>query len=271
MSRIVATLVYSKTIGSVHRKAILAYMADRASDDGSGVWCSKQTIANETEVSRSTVIKTINEFVSEGLLIQTGTRKCLNGATIEYQINLPAVAALPNIGERPQHAQPQEHQYASRTSPDLDTSASRTRPVRQPDPMPSASRTQTVLEPSINQGADAPLECARDAVPVEDQPQRRPPRRSVALPPDWVPSERNISDAFDRNFTEEEIHEQAGAFRDHHLAKGTTFKDWDAGWRTWLANARRFGRSASAPHARNRGPHHALAQGFQRAAARERG
>lgn len=29
-------------------------------------------------------------------------------------------------------------------------------------------------------------------------------------------------------------------FRDHHLARGTQFKDWDAAWRTWLRNAVKF-------------------------------
>jgi hypothetical protein len=36
MSRKVATLVYSKQVGSMARKAVLAYFADRANDDGSG-------------------------------------------------------------------------------------------------------------------------------------------------------------------------------------------------------------------------------------------
>ena len=32
-------------------------------------------------------------------------------------------------------------------------------------------------------------------------------------------------------------------FTNHHTAKGSTFKDWDAAWRTWVGNAVKFGRS----------------------------
>ena len=68
-----------------------------------------------------------------------------------------------------------------------------------------------------------------------------PKKRAVSLPPDWVPSDRNIADAQKRGFSAQEIDHEADRFRDYHLAKGTTFKDWDAGWRTWLGNARSFG------------------------------
>ena len=36
------------------------------------------------------------------------------------------------------------------------------------------------------------------------------------------------------------VHKEFAAFRDHHIAKGSTFKDWDAAFRTWLRNAVKF-------------------------------
>lgn len=33
-------------------------------------------------------------------------------------------------------------------------------------------------------------------------------------------------------------------FRDHHRAKGSTMLDWDAAWRTWCQNVRKFTRSS---------------------------
>lgn len=83
-----------------------------------------------------------------------------------------------------------------------------------------------------------------------DPPEKH--RRAVSLPEGWVPSDKNILDAKSRNFTDEEIRHEAERFRDYHLAKGTTFKDWDAGWRTWLGNARSFGQ-ASRSQANNPG------------------
>jgi len=69
---------------------------------------------------------------------------------------------------------------------------------------------------------------------------KKPVRRAMSLPDDWVPSEKNIQDAHAKDFTDLEIQNEADKFRDYHLAKGTTFKDWDAGWRTWLRNTRKF-------------------------------
>lgn len=69
-------------------------------------------------------------------------------------------------------------------------------------------------------------------------PQRRKPERE--LPPDWVPSDRNIQDAAERNFSPQEIDHEADSFRNYHIAKGSRYRDWDAAWRTWLGNARKF-------------------------------
>jgi uncharacterized protein YdaU (DUF1376 family) len=104
--------------------------------------------------------------------------------------------------------------------------------------------------------------------PRATKPDKPPPKRAVQLPPDWAPSDRNISDASDRNFNEAEIHEQAAAFRDYHHARGNAYKDWDAAWRTWLGNARRFARPAPAPRPGVGSAHHDLFAGFQRAASR---
>lgn len=39
-----------------------------------------------------------------------------------------------------------------------------------------------------------------------------------------------------------EIQEQSDQFRDHHTAKGTMMKDWNAAFRTWIRNAKGWGR-----------------------------
>jgi len=162
MSHKVTTLVYSRKAGSAVRKAILAYMADRASDDGSGIWASKQTIADEVECGRSTVIRVCNEFVAEGILKETGKRKCANGATVEYTINLVAVQALEPIKPA--------KQSRSGTSATADGSQSGTPLVPERDPKASQSGTQTILEPSLNlEGPKGPLSSGDDAPPMPTQ------------------------------------------------------------------------------------------------------
>lgn len=70
------------------------YLADKASDDGSGVYCSKGTIARDTEQGSSTVKRVVSDFLAEGILVETGTRPCKNGYTVIYRINITAVEAL---------------------------------------------------------------------------------------------------------------------------------------------------------------------------------
>ena len=38
--------------------------------------------------------------------------------------------------------------------------------------------------------------------------------------------------------------EEIDGFKDYHLARGTTFKDWDRAFYTWLRNSKRFNQSA---------------------------
>ena len=174
MSRTIATMVYGKAVGSAHRKAILAYLADVASDDGSGIWCSKQTIAAETEIARSTVFKTVNDLVEEGILRPVGTRKCVNGSTIVYALDLSVIRSLPDA-RKPAGPVREPDPSGGRTSPgEAHPSGSRTPPVREPDGKTSGSRTQTVLEPSLNQKDSTTTTSlstppARDVVVSEDR------------------------------------------------------------------------------------------------------
>lgn len=73
-------------------------------------------------------------------------------------------------------------------------------------------------------------------------------KKAVQLPENWVPSDTNIKYARERDFTDQEIRHEAEQFRNYHHAKGSTFKSWDAAWRTWLGNARKFAK-ASKPRA----------------------
>lgn len=96
MCKHLVSLVYSKRAGSPVRKAILGYMADRASEDGDGIWTSKGRIARETEFSESAVKKAIRDMLDEGVIRAVGTRKHQNGWTVEYAIDKAAIDALPD-------------------------------------------------------------------------------------------------------------------------------------------------------------------------------
>jgi hypothetical protein len=75
----------------------------------------------------------------------------------------------------------------------------------------------------------------RDSKPTPKR--KREPKRARQLPDDWQPNEGHHSLAKDLRVT---IGDELPKFCDHHRAKGSTFKDWDAAFRTWLRNAQRF-------------------------------
>lgn len=64
--------------------------------------------------------------------------------------------------------------------------------------------------------------------------------RGSQIPSDWSPhaEEREWCRVNGVNCDAE-----AEQFRDHHTARGTRFKDWRAGFRTWLRNARKWSRT----------------------------
>ena len=94
MSWRVANACAERKFGSATRKQIIMFLADKASDDGSGIWCSKGTIQRHTELGETTVKRTIRDFLKEGILVETGARGCKNGFTVVYRIDLAVVEAL---------------------------------------------------------------------------------------------------------------------------------------------------------------------------------
>ncbi len=94
MSWRIANTCAERKFGSATRKQIIMFLADKASDDGSGIWCSKGTFQRHTELGETTVKRTVREFLKEGILVETGARTCKNGFTVVYRIDLTKVEAL---------------------------------------------------------------------------------------------------------------------------------------------------------------------------------
>lgn len=96
MSNTVHAIVKHRVLGlKGGAKGVALYLADLASDDGSGIWAAKGTMADQLEVSRNTVLAAIKALLSAGFLTEDGTRKCTNGATICYRLNVDLIRSLP--------------------------------------------------------------------------------------------------------------------------------------------------------------------------------
>lgn len=110
MSKHLVTLIYGKVVGkgtpddsdpestpsAAMRKAVLVAMADRANDDGSGVYVSKTRIAAELECSRTTVWAVQKQFEREGIIADVGKKAGRRGQTTIYQISVRNIRLLPN-------------------------------------------------------------------------------------------------------------------------------------------------------------------------------
>ncbi len=94
MSWRVAKECSERKFGSAPRKKIIMFLADKASDDGSGIWCSKGAVQRHTELGASTVKWTIKDFLNEGILIETGQKRCKNGHSIVYRMILANATLL---------------------------------------------------------------------------------------------------------------------------------------------------------------------------------
>jgi len=101
MSNLISATVQRRVVGSATRKSVLLYMADKAADDGSGIWTSKANIARDLELGIRAVQYAIRGLVDAGLLIEIGQRDCKHGYTVEYGIVNDAVSALPSTRDAP--------------------------------------------------------------------------------------------------------------------------------------------------------------------------
>lgn len=113
----------------------------------------------------------------------------------------------------------------------------------------SADSPPTGPQSSADRSRDSPLPNARDYRDRDrDRDQKQPERstasapararastkRATALPPDFALSGENAVYAHNRGMTKALAGREFEKFRSHHQAKGSTFKDWPAAWRTWV-------------------------------------
>lgn len=197
MSNHLRSLVDTRKTGSSTKKAVLSHMADKAADDGSGIWASKQTMADELELGRSTVIEAINVLIGDGLLAKIGTKPCLNGHTTEYQINITAVKALELVTC-----------HARKTSPGAGL-------VHEPDqtspaagPKPSRNHPSSRAKALSQRATPAPVGDSFQFEAVE-----------------WARAEMKWSLTA--------ANEEFNRFYDSALSKDRQYVNWMAAWRNW--------------------------------------
>lgn len=107
-----------------------------------------------------------------------------------------------------------------------------TSPVPVPVPVP---RSDPPVCPPLEDRPSNPFE-----PPIDPRPKPAKGRRAKAetsQPDSWVPNEGHAALAAELGVV---VAVELPRFLDHHAAKGSRFRDWDAAFRTWLRNAPGF-------------------------------
>lgn len=139
MSNHLISTAYKRDLRTPMRKSVMALLADKASDDGAGIYASKQTMADELCCSRQAVIDTIKTFLAEGLLEELGTRRVANGHTVEYAIVVDRLEALPLVkchADRERRRLGNQTRKAAGRVKQVDPSTALASPVNKVDPNP---------------------------------------------------------------------------------------------------------------------------------------
>ena len=141
-------LVSRKKWGGQTRRLLALTMADKANDDGSGVYASVRTLARDSEISEATARRTLKEFLDAGIIVKTGERPCLNGATNVYCLQPEIIEAMADLKPAKQADTPVTVRPVSRrTASSADTPVTPT-PLSRRDQTPVTVTAKPIPEPS---------------------------------------------------------------------------------------------------------------------------
>lgn len=109
--------------------------------------------------------------------------------------------------------------------------------VPAPDKHGSSTEDAALIVDSLNLIPDSLIP---DSSGAPAPSTKKPRKNSVSLPPGFQLNEVSTAYAQARNLN---IADELVSFANWHTAKGSTFKDWQAAWRTWCDKAVEFGRA----------------------------
>ncbi|HAK0130190.1 TPA: helix-turn-helix domain-containing protein [Salmonella enterica] len=194
-------------VGNPLRKLVLIKLADNANDEGE-CWPSYQHIADQCEVSRSTVKSHIRALEDMGLLKREFRRKGeLNQSNVFY-------LTLDNVQQTPPES---GGAGADRGGAGADRGGAGA---------------------DLGGGAGAAPRTYHSFEPVKEPLERK--KKPSSMPEGFSPSASHQKMAEQFGIS---LQDEFDKFTDHHLSKGSKFIDWNRALNTWLRNARGFQKS----------------------------
>lgn len=218
MSVKVMTAVFERYPNGGGEMLLALALADHASDDGTRVFPSIKALAEKTRQSERSVQYQLRRMQETGWLILVSSGNGGRSMSSEYRISLDWIKGAEIAPFK--NGAIDDQKGANDGTKGCNPQQERVQPVA-----PANNHHRTINEPSvIVAGADTPA---------------KPTNRSTALPADFMPNETAEQMAAELGLN---LADEQAAFVDHHAANGSTFKDWQAAFRTWLRNANRFSR-----------------------------
>ncbi|EID6179084.1 helix-turn-helix domain-containing protein [Salmonella enterica] len=209
-------------VGNPLRKLVLIKLADNANDEGE-CWPSYQHIADQCEVSRSTVKSHIRALEDMGLLKREFRRKGeLNQSNVFY-------LTLDNAQQIPPES--------GGAGADLGGGAGADRGGAGAD-RGGAGADRGGAGADLGGGAGAAPRTYHSFEPVKEPLERK--KKPSSMPEGFSPSASHQKMAEEFGIS---LQDEFDKFTDHHLSKGSKFIDWNRALNTWLRNARGFQKS----------------------------
>ena len=221
MSVRIMTAVFDRYPNGGGEMLLALALADHASDDGTRVYPSIKALAEKTRQSERTIQYQLRRMEESGWLILVNAGNGGRSMTSEYRIS-------PEWIKGAEIAPIQKGATDDKKGATDDTKGCNPRQERVQPIAPANNHHRTINEPSLNRVVAA--------APTK-------PSRGTVAPSDFMPDQTAHDIAANTGVN---LQAELANFLDHHAARGTVFKDWQAAFRTWLRNAVKFSSHAPA-------------------------
>ena len=235
-------------------KFVLMALADWADDNGINCYPSVYELAEYMTCSERTVQRLLRELEEGNWVAVVGNAQG-GGSSRQYALNVPQMEVVAAVEHARREAEKERRRRERKSelnpfvkgcqsvTPDKLSPVTTTTQGVTPEAQgvtTTTSRGDTAVTPST---IDPPYIHQRSTIVVgADAPKpAKPASRATILPDDFQPNETVRQMAAELGLN---LQAELAAFCDHHTAKGTTFRDWQAALRTWLRNASKFGQRA---------------------------
>ena len=253
MSIQLMTLVRKSALPT-NTKFVLMALADWADDNGVNCYPSIYELSEYMTCSERTVQRLLRELEEGGWIAVVGNANG-GGSSRHYALNVSKLEAVAEVEHARREAEKERRrrdrkndaanpfnqgcQFVTPVNLSPVTTATEGVTTVQQGVTTTTSRGDTCVTPST---IDPPKIHQRSVIGADAPKNVKATGRATILPGDFWPNEAAEQMARDFGLS---LADQLAAFQDHHSAKGSTFKDWQAAFRTWLRNSQRFGQRST--------------------------